>query len=232
MNDINRNLPPPTQVPFGGAWGDKVPEAKHREESVGRTTELDVALVEHYLGASRKGVQVTIDSTHLAQLCNEVWRRRREEREDRSVGVAELAKQERDNRLAEIATKAVADVGFAPGIRDSEARAIMMVANLLAEAVKSRKSLDSSVMLIGGAVHGTRAAVEYVRGAIAELMEWREEHQRSLAYRFPNGAVIYGKPEAIDELTKQQAELESARRIIQELERMGWLMKAAKAATP
>lgn len=249
MNDINRNLPPPTQVPFGGAWGDKVPEAKHREEAAGRAEPLDLALVEHYLACSRKTAQVTIDSTHLAQLCNEVWRRRRAERDDRSVGVAELARQERANNLALMATKAIANVGHSRPFEghQHEATAIVLVANMLAELMqwrsgervsaelegyRQRQTTDHTILLDGGPVHGSKEAVDYARKLVDELMAWRRglRTPSNLGARdlIPGGMTVRGSTEAIDHLNKMLAELESARRIIEELERMGWLMKAAK----
>lgn len=108
---------------------------------------------------------------------------------------------QRGNRLAEQATRAIANVGHSAhelGMQQRDATAIVQVANLL-----------------------------------AELMDWRMGRRRmpSEAVRdLGMGVIVYGKPEAIQQLEKMLAELESARRMIDELERMGWLMKAAKAA--
>ena len=161
----------------------------------GRADPLDIALVEHYLACTRRGdEQVRVDSLHLAQLCNEVWRRRREERDHaQQVGLG----MERGSRLATTATKAIANVGHARPFEghQHEATAIVQVANML-----------------------------------AELMQWRagERVPPNLAARdlVPGGMTVRGSAEAMTHLSKLLAELESARQMIEELARMGWLMKA------
>jgi hypothetical protein len=173
-------------------------QAGQFQEATSRLESLDGGLVEYYLACSRKTAQVTIDSTHLAQLCNEVWRRRRADTEQalaRALGADRMA--ERAKRLGIEATRTLADVGHTRPFegRQVEAAAIVQVANLL-----------------------------------AELMDWRGGKRRPLneQTRDLGGPTVYGSAEAIGVLNKLLDELESAQRIITELERMGWLMKQAK----
>lgn len=235
---INRELP-------GLTGRAQEAAAQAADRAAPRADPLDIALVEHYLACTRRGDdRVSVDTLHLAQLCNEVWRRRRKAAEANPIlqGLREKDREERGlstergNSLALKATEAIANVGHDSQFqgRPMEATAIVMVANLLAEALNRRKATDHSVMLVGGVVHGSQGAIEYVRGAIAELMEWRSEAPNLVVrelVREPGhlGAgvlTVRGSAEAIGHLNKMLDELESSRRVITELERMGWLMKA------
>ncbi len=204
-NDINRNLYHP---------GEGLPnEAQVGKERAKREQRLDIAHIEGYLGRCAGGDMVTIDATHLAQLCTEVWEHRRRERNERERVVGDQA---RANRLAERAVTAIANVGHSRSddIKPMEATAIVVVANLLAELLKRREAGADSVMLVGGVVSGSKAAINYVQDRIAELMEWREGRRRpdSMGARQWNGiGAVYGGSEALKALDSQLAELEDWR---------------------
>lgn len=193
MTEINRDLPP-------NVIGDR--------DLTARSAPLDISLIEHYLVRSRVQDHVSVDALHLAQMCNELWRGRRE------YGAAGMAgneihrrEQQRANRLAEQAVKAIANVGYDPQLpakRPQEATAIVMVANLLAEGLKAR----------------------------AELADWHEGRRRpqhEAARELRKGVSVYGNSDALKTLEEQLEELEQwrtgQRRHADELSEVGQMHK-------
>lgn len=193
-NSVNRGLPINTQMAGQqaapqNAWQVDLPMNRVTHH-FHRCVELAVTEI------------VTIKAGELAAMANEI-RRRRPIGEQIVEGIARgqtvrdvvQESQERSNRLAGKATKAVADVAFVGNVRPADATAIVQVANMLNELMQWRS---------GERVSDNLVARDLVHG----------------------GMTVRGSAEAMAYLSKQLAELESARQMIQELERMGWLMKA------
>jgi hypothetical protein len=174
---IDRELPP-------GLTGQDAGE---------RAEELDISLVDHYLSASRKGVTVSIDSVHLAQLCNEVWRRRRQAAEANPVLQGLREKDARERGLVTAATAAIVNVGHSlahTSGKQHEATAIVQVANMLAELMQWRAG------------------------------ERRPNHEA--AREIAVGMVLHGKVESITALNSMLGELERLKRLAEAIEDLGW----------
>jgi hypothetical protein len=204
---IERELPPGIEPALAAAGAGA---------GADRADPLDIALVEHYLACTRRGDEVRVDSLHLAQLCNEVWRRRREENER---GLGRVMDAANANRMAHIATKAIANVGHARPFEghQHEATAIVQVANMLAELMQWRS--------------GERAArtldSEKGQAKVWEAVFETIKQHNPTAFDGGGSGASLARAE-LERLYQVAREAESAKRIISELERMGWLMKAAK----